>query len=184
MPWPLSTCTHPRAAANSMASAVEKSSCSILRHCIGRPSGASLSARTNCTARDSVSLERSNDYALRRRHELRPEVQSPHVSGVFQEWPRTSGSRPDRRFGDGSGVSLRVRIQPAAIKSVGSIAVLHRPNSRLRAVVYPDLPQNRLHMNLVHSLGNSARARNPLIGMPFHETVEDLGLALRQTRVI
>ena len=27
-----------------------------MRHCIGRPSGASVSARTNCTARDSVSL--------------------------------------------------------------------------------------------------------------------------------
>ena len=54
--WPPSTCTHPRAAANSTASAVAPSRCSIMRHCIGRPSGASLSARTNCTARDSVSL--------------------------------------------------------------------------------------------------------------------------------
>ena len=39
-------------------------------------------------------------------------------------------------------------------------------------------------MNLDRRLGNFARARNHLIRMPFHETVEDLGLALRQTRVI
>ena len=43
--WPPSTCTHPRAAANSTASAVAPSRCSIMRHCIGRPSGAALSGR-------------------------------------------------------------------------------------------------------------------------------------------
>ena len=94
------------------------------------------------------------------------------------------GYRSDRRFGDGSGVPRRVRIQPAAIKSVGSIAILHRPNSRLRAVLYPDLPQNRLHVNLDRRLGDFARARNHLIGMPFHETVENPGLAIRQFGVI
>jgi hypothetical protein len=31
-----------------------------LRHCIGRPAGASLRARTNCAARDSVSLAIGN----------------------------------------------------------------------------------------------------------------------------
>jgi hypothetical protein len=36
----------------------------------------------------------------------------------------------------------RVRIQPTAIGSAGSIAIRHRPNSLLRAVVYPDLPQD------------------------------------------
>src|SRR5882757_3398732 len=109
---------------------------------------------------------------------------SPHISGVFREWPTISSYRLDCRFGDGSSVPRRVRIQLTAIGSVGGIAVLHRPNSRLRAVVHADLPQNRLHVDLDRRLRDVARARNHLVGMPFHETVEDLDLALRQTVVI
>jgi len=37
-------------------------------------------------------------------HELRPEVH-PLTSRLYSEnWPTTSGNRPDSRFGDGSGV--------------------------------------------------------------------------------
>src|SRR5258707_15808854 len=75
-------------------------------------------------------------------------------------------------------------MQPAALKSVGSIAVLHRPNSRLRAVVDPDLPQDRLHVDHDRGLGDIARARDHFVGMPFYKAVEHLGLALRQTVVI
>ena len=39
-------------------------------------------------------------------------------------------------------------------------------------------------MDLDRGFGDVARARNHLVGMPFHEAVEHLGLALRQTRVI
>ena len=76
------------------------------------------------------------------------------------------------------------QIQQVATKSTGGIAIRHRPNSRLRAVVDPDLPQDRLHVDLDRGLGDVARAGDHLVGMPFQETVEDLGLALRQTRVI
>jgi hypothetical protein len=38
-----------------------------MRHCIGRPSGASFNARTNCTARDSVSLGMAEVWQANRR---------------------------------------------------------------------------------------------------------------------
>src|SRR5258708_9356054 len=99
---------------------------------------------------------------------------SPHISGVFREWPTISSYRPDCRFGNGSGVPRRVRIQPTAIGSVGGIAIRHRPNSRLRAVVDPDLPQDRFHVDLDRRLRAVARAPNYLMGRPFPRTFVDL----------
>ena len=49
-------------------------------------------------------------------------------------------------------------------------------------VPYPDLPQDRLHVDLDGRLGDVAHARNHLVGMPLHETIENLGLALRKCR--
>jgi hypothetical protein len=46
---------------------VAPSSPSITRHCIGRPSIASFSARTNCTAKDSVSLGMAEEWQADRR---------------------------------------------------------------------------------------------------------------------
>src|ERR1700680_4567143 len=64
---------------------------------------------------------------------------------------------------------------------VGRMAVLQRPNSRLRPVRYLDLPQDRFHVDLDRRLGDVARARDHFIGIPLHETVENLSLALRQS---
>lgn len=58
------------------------------------------------------------------------------------------------------------------------MAVLQRPNSRLRPVRYLYLAQDRFHMDLDRRLGDVARTRNDFIGMSSHETVEDLSLAL------
>ena len=49
-----------------------------------------------------------------------------------------------------------------------------------RAVLYPELPHNRLHVDLYRRLRNVAHTPDHPIAMPFHETIEDLGLALRQ----
>ena len=56
--------------------------------------------------------------------------------------------------------------------------MLQRPNGRLRTICYPDLSQDRFHVGLDRRLGDVARARNHLIGKPFHQAVEDLGLTL------
>src|SRR5476649_2471340 len=85
------------------------------------------------------------------------------TSGVSRDWPTIGGNRPDRRFGDGRCVPCRVGLQQAAVEAAGGIAVLHRPNSRLRAVVYPDLSHNRFHVDLDRRLGDVARARNHLV---------------------
>ena len=95
-----------------------------------------------------------------------------------REVHRATRYRPDSRYGDGSGVPRRVGIQSAATRSIGSIAVLDRPNSRLRAVRHPYLPQNRLHMDLDRRLGDFAGMRDHLVGVPFYESIKHLGLAL------
>ena len=57
--------------------------------------------------------------------------------------------------------------------------MLPRPNSRLRAVPGLDLPQDRLHVGLDRRLADVARAPDYFIGMPLHETIEDLDFARR-----
>jgi hypothetical protein len=43
----------------------------------------------------------------------------------------------------------------------------------------PDLPQDRLHVDLDRRLADVARAPDYFVGMPLHETIEDLDFALR-----
>src|SRR5262245_10806171 len=58
--------------------------------------------------------------------------------------------------------------------------MLQSPNGRLRPVRDLNLPQDRFHVNLDRSFGNVACTRDGLVGRAFHETVENLSLALRQ----
>ena len=56
--------------------------------------------------------------------------------------------------------------------------MLKRPDSRLGAVRYLDLPQDRFHVDLDRRLGDVARSRDHFIGVPLYETVQNLSLTL------
>ena len=71
-------------------------------------------------------------------------------------------------------------VQWSLGKFVDRIAVLHGPNSRLRAVFQADLPHDRLNVSFDRCVRDVARARDHPIAMPFYESIEDLGLTLRQ----
>jgi hypothetical protein len=77
-------------------------------------------------------------------------------------------------------------LQHAPLLRQAICRVVQRAGARLgirsRAVPYPALPQDRLNVDLDGRLGDVARARNHLVGMPLHETIENLGLALRKCR--
>src|SRR5262245_13183016 len=67
--------------------------------------------------------------ARQRLHELEPKVHA-RIPSMAND----SGYRLDRRFSDRGGVPRGATIQQAAITSVGGIAVLYGPNSRLSTI--------------------------------------------------